>query len=214
MELWNNKLFKLQGERIIDSLLTILSHLLKAEALIEKYLAKKQNEASVSGASSAATAGTSFSYLPRADENDSVVVDGGASSTVDGSRPQPPPSLFPAAQHATLEDVLLAVEESLASVDQPRDHEANPVDEEYLGILLEMGFPREIASAVLVSTGHDILQSTDILLRMQARNAVSFSLFLDKRTIQRLTAWPSHAVFSNIECYITERKQSKSFDLF
>lgn len=56
MELWNNKLFKINCDRVIDSLLTIFSHLLKGEKLIESHVGK--NESNVATPTPAEPSGT------------------------------------------------------------------------------------------------------------------------------------------------------------
>lgn len=62
MELWNNKLFKINCDRVIDSLLTIFSHLLKGEKLIETNLVK--NEISTTAAITPTEVSVSRTSLP------------------------------------------------------------------------------------------------------------------------------------------------------
>ncbi|KAJ6222788.1 hypothetical protein RDWZM_001333 [Blomia tropicalis] len=63
LELWNDKLFKLNSESICNSLLTILSHLLKGESIIEKYYKDKENEMQVNVTSSKANTSSNLQNI-------------------------------------------------------------------------------------------------------------------------------------------------------
>ena len=68
MELWNNKLYRIKCDRVIESLITIFSHLLKGETIIEKHLGLTKvdgtNATTSASTSSGASSSSTFTIEP------------------------------------------------------------------------------------------------------------------------------------------------------
>ena len=122
MCLWNKKPIKTYGEKMSETVLTILCHLLKGESIINEKLAKEKAEAEAANAGSSTDAGSTMGQniaqnIDSAMGLDRVYIPGRMASRSGG-----PPTQQP---------------------------QINP---DHLQQLIEMGFPRELALEALMQT--------------------------------------------------------------
>lgn len=138
LELWNDKLFQLNSESIINSLLTILSHLLKGESIIEKYI-KDSNSASTSTDAQTKSTGAS-APAP-------------ASSSIFQNNPLAPGLLEP----------IIVPRLSRPPNPEPAGEDLN-AQSRVIDILVDMGFTRDMASDALSHTSNDVEQAAEWLI--------------------------------------------------
>ncbi|XP_021341229.1 E3 ubiquitin-protein ligase HUWE1-like isoform X3 [Mizuhopecten yessoensis] len=162
MHLWNKKPLKLYGGRMSESILAILCHIIKGEAIIKEYLGKEKEE-------TPSTSGNSISILAP-----SAASTAAAAAPTPASVPRPSiPEINPShlqqlmdmgfsREHATqalnhTTSMEQATEYILTHplVPAPRTP-ANP-----LGMVLEMSEEDQMMRAIAMSLGDNILMSTD-----------------------------------------------------
>ncbi|KAH7639382.1 e3 ubiquitin-protein ligase huwe1-like protein [Dermatophagoides farinae] len=146
MELWNNKLYRIKCDRVIESLITIFSHLLKGETIIEKHLGLTKvdgtNATTSASTSSGASSSSTFTIEPLGELIFSSV--GGE----DGSS-------------STSSSVAATSASSTTAQSAATRSEQNP----NVQTLMEMGFSRDLAIDALLQTSDDVNAATEWILQ-------------------------------------------------
>lgn len=155
MELWNFKLYRIKCDRVIESLITIFSHLLKGETIIEKHFGQQkigETNAITSTSAAAASTGASTSAVPF--ESTGEIFTG----SVDGSS-----------------STSSSVAATSASSTTAQSSSANRTEQSSnVQTLVEMGFSRDLAIDALLHTSDDVNAATEWILQNFSRFLVSF----------------------------------------
>lgn len=161
-------------------MLTILSHLLRGESVIENYLKSQKDLPSTSGSSAAPISPRQSRFLAALA---SVAVTGGPSTSAAGSASAPGPApprapitvsgptsaaVVPAVSIPMADVAALAAAANAAPAVDDLPEEANV----FITSLTDMGFTREMALEALLNVGPDVVAATDWLLNQPDRAQV------------------------------------------
>lgn len=140
MQLWDRKPLKVYGDRMSESMLAILCHLLRGEALIKEKLAKEKDSAAAAAAAVAAAAAAAAATTTM-----TTTLAGGVGSS----------------STAAAESILQGSARGSRAALGPASHEE--INQDHLQQLMDMGFCRELATEALAHSA-SLEQATDYLL--------------------------------------------------
>lgn len=151
MCLWNKKPIKTYGEKMSETVLTILCHLLKGESIINEKLAKEKADADAANALAAAAAAASALAAAASSSSDAMAnPNNDISLSLDTSL---------SLDRVYIPGSRLAVRTGGAPVVQQQPQ----YNSDHLMQLMEMGFPRELALEALMQT-NSLEQATEYVL--------------------------------------------------
>lgn len=161
MELWNSKLYRIKCDRVIESLITIFSHLLKGETIIAKHygIAKMDGTntitASTSNPSASSSSGAASTSATTFEPTGEFLLTG----IGDGSSSSQSSSVAATSSSSTTTNA----QSSVIRMDQ------NP----NVQTLIEMGFARDLAVHALLQTNDNVNAATEWILHHFPRYLVS-----------------------------------------
>ncbi|UXI19882.1 hypothetical protein NH340_JMT05825 [Sarcoptes scabiei] len=138
LDLWVDKLEKINCKRVLESLITVFSHIITGEKLIEKHLKSKSKTI-------LATSESSQKTVENPDNNDNLV------SFTDAQADQPQQQ-----QHTEG----ASSSSSLPNTTQP----AQAPEHAGVRVLIEMGFPPDLALDAFFNVGDDVTAAADWIL--------------------------------------------------